>query len=107
MTIQTVKESLKRKMNSKLWCSDTLPIYSVITCMGLGYYTTTIHVTTTWVNLYLSYLFLTPKRSFVKKQYSILGVKRYAWAKISAVNAPKYPISKLSLITRNLNNTVH
>ena len=74
--------------------------------MGLAYYTTTIHVTT-WVIVYLSYPFLTPKRSFIKKQYSILGVKRYAWAKISAVNAPKYPISKLSLMTRHLNNTVH
>jgi len=77
MTVQTVKERLKRKMNSKL----SLALCSVIKRMGLGYYTTTIHVTTTWVILYLSYPFLTPNRSFIKKQYSIRGVKRYAWAK--------------------------
>jgi len=46
MTVQTAKERLKGKMKSKLWCSITLPIYWVITCMGLRYYTITTHVTT-------------------------------------------------------------
>jgi hypothetical protein len=62
--------------------------------MGQGYYTTTIHVTTTRVILHVSYPSLTPNRSFDKK-HSILGVERYAGANIFAVNVPKYPISNL------------
>jgi len=107
MTLQTVKDGLKRKINSKLWCSNTLPTYLVITCMGVWYYTTKIHVTTILVILYLSYLFLTPKRSFVNKTIFHSRCQTLCMGENLCSKGSKYPISKLSLITRNLKKTVH